>query len=389
MRPTSAVIGFTVGAVLVAGCSPAGPEAPHEQTAPIAVTAARATAADLAERLEAGGVVAASESATIAARVLAPVQTVRVRAGDRVRAGEVLLTLDARDVAAQARQAVAAVQAAEQALLQARSEEAAAAADHTLAMAWQGRIAALRVRNSATAQELDEADARLAGAAARAVAGKAGVSQAAALVAARRAASDAAGITESFTVIRAPFAGVVAERLVDPGALATPGAALLRLDADGVRRVEVRVDEARVGYVRPGDRVMVVLDASSGDEVVNGIVAEVARALAADQRAFTVKVSLPPDVTPRTGVFARVRFRGATRRGVVVPSAAVRRQGQVTSVFVAQDGVARIRLVQVGVSDDGSTEVVSGLDAGEVVVVEPPPGLVDGRPLSMTVQGGR
>jgi hypothetical protein len=85
---------------------------------------------------------------------------------------------------------------------------------------------------------------------------------------------------------------------------------------------------------------------------VEGVVTEVARAIDADQRAFSVKAALPPTVTARTGTFARVVFSGASRRLLQVPATAVQRHGQVTSVFVVQAGVARLRLVQVGLQRD-------------------------------------
>jgi RND family efflux transporter MFP subunit len=373
-------------ALLVAGCRAAERERPVEESPPIVVATVTVAAADLHERFEAGGVVAASETSTIAARLLAAVQEVRVRPGDGVRAGDVLVTLDARDLAAHARQSAAAAQAAEQALLQARSEQASAAADHRLAAAWHDRIAALLPRKSATAQEFDEATARLAGAAARVAGTGAAVQQASAHLEAMRAASEGAAIAESFTVIRAPFAGLVTERFIDPGTLAAPGAPLLRLEAAGARRVDVRVDEARVEYVRPGDTVTVAFD-DRGEEEIRGVVLEVGRAVAADQRAFTVKVSLPAPATPRTGTFARVWFTGEPRRGIVVPAAALRRQGQVTSVFVVENGIARIRLVQTGASTPAGTEIVAGLDAGEIVVDGPPSELVDGRRIAAPARG--
>jgi RND family efflux transporter MFP subunit len=385
MTRTSGIIALGLAAMLAAACgSPGHDEAPPPPSA-VSVQTAPATVAELAERLEAGGVVVARESAVISSRVVAPILAVRVRAGDGVRAGDVLVTLDARDVAAQARQAGAAALAAEQALAQARSAEAAAAAEYKLAAAWHARIARLHERNSATAQERDEAEARLAAAAARAAGAQAGIDQANAAMAALRAGADAAAITESFTVIRAPFDGVVTERFTDPGNLATPGSPLLVIDAGGQRRVEVRVDEARAAYVRPGDRVAVFLDSSDAgaprETVLEGTVTEIARAVTADQRAFSVKVALPADARPRTGTFARVRFRGEPRRGVVVPPGAVRRQGQVTSVFVVQDGIARIRLVQTGGAGAEGIELTAGVDAGELVVIARPPGLVDGHPV--------
>jgi RND family efflux transporter MFP subunit len=210
------------------------------------------------------------------------------------------------------------------------------------------------------------------------------VSQATAAVAAARAQAEAAVATQGFAAITAPFDGVVTERFADPGNLAAPGAPLLRLDASGTPRVEARVDERRVEYVRPGDVVDVIVDEGEGVSV-EGTVSEVGRAIDAGARAFTVKVVLPAGVAPRSGTFARLRFRGAVRQALAIPAAAVRRQGQVTSVFVVRDGVARLRLVQAGAADGERITVLSGLDAGEVVVSHPPPALADGQP----VRGGR
>ena len=371
--------------VVVGGLSSCGGGA-HVPTAkarePIAVTVVPVVASDTTERLEAGGVVAAPESASLSSRLVATIVSVRVKAGDRVRAGDMLVTLDARDVTEHAHQARASALAAEKALTQARSEQSALEAEHRLAAAWQQRIAALHARNSATDQERDEAEARLSAAAARLAGAQAGIEGAAAQLASARAAFGVATATESFATLRAPFDGLVTERLTDPGNLASPGIPLLRIESGGTRQVIVRVDEARATYVQPGDRVRVLIDAIDDrvddDEGVEGVVAEVARAVGADQRAFTVKVTVPRTVTARTGSFARVVFRGAPRRVLLVPAAAVRRQGQVSSVYVVHDGMARLRLIQVGDSSAEGVEVLTGLDAGESVVITPLTRLVDG-----------
>jgi RND family efflux transporter MFP subunit len=195
--------------------------------------------------------------------------------------------------------------------------------------------------------------------------------------------------TESFATIRAPFDGVVTERLVDPGNLAAPSVPLLRLESAGARQVAVRVDEARAAYVHTGDAVDVEIEPvdeqAAANAAVAAVVAEVAHAVGADQRAFTVKVDLPRAVTARTGSFARVVFRGAARRALLVPAAAVRRQGQVSSVFVVRDGVATLRLIQEGLATSKGVEVLAGLDAGELVVSSGPARLVDGA--TVTVRG--
>jgi RND family efflux transporter MFP subunit len=249
----------------------------------------------------------------------------------------------------------------------------------------------LRARNSATAPELDEADARLAAATARVAGAQAGVEQATAGIAVSQASADAAAAVETYTTIRAPFDGVVTERLMDPGNLAAPGTPLLRLDATGARRVEARVDEGRAAFVKSGDPVEILLDGrnAEGEDPILGTVTEVARAVSPDERAFTVTVSLPASETARTGTFARIRFNGAARTALVVPAAALRRQGQITSLFVVQDGKARLRLVQTGTTTQDGVEILAGLDAGERVVVAPPPALDDGRAVTVSAQAAQ
>ena len=205
--------------------------------------------ADIADTFEAGGVVQARTTATIMARILAPVREVRVAPGDRVRAGQVLIVLDGRDLAAHARSARAAALAADQGVTAAASEQQAADAALALARATHERIAGLHAKRSATAQELDDAtgalraaEARAAGAAARAQAAVSGVESA-------RAASEAAGTTASFALITAPFDGVVTEKMVEPGNMAAPGTPLMRVEDTRGFRLDVRVDESRIGQI--------------------------------------------------------------------------------------------------------------------------------------------
>jgi RND family efflux transporter MFP subunit len=378
-------LSFTAGVLSACGGSEHPPAA--QARAPIVVTAVPVVYTDAAERLEAGGVIAAQESAVVSSRIVSTIVAVRVRAGDHVGAGDVLVTLDARDATEHTRQASAAALAAEKGLAQARAEQTAAEAEHRLAVAWHKRITSLHARNSATEQERDEAEARLATAIARIAGAQASIEMVDANLASARAAAGAATTTQSYTTLRAPFDGLITERLSDPGNLASPGTPLVRIESGGARQVVVRVDEARAAYVHPRDRVEVSIDGASpqaADGTFEGVVTEVARAVDADQRAFTVKVALPLTVTARTGTFARMFFPGAPRRLLRVPATAVRRHGQVTSVFVVQEGVARLRLVQVGTEISKDTEVLAGLDAGETVVTSPPLRLLDGSPVTLS-----
>ncbi|MGE3511060.1 MAG: hypothetical protein AB7N65_19485, partial [Vicinamibacterales bacterium] len=128
-----------------------------ESQPPVAVTVAPAVEGDLPTTYEAGGVIRARTTVAIAARVMTPVLAVTVRPGDRVRRGATLVTLDARELAAQAARGKATVQAAEEAARAATAQEGAADAQLTLARATYDRISGLFEKKSATAQERDQA----------------------------------------------------------------------------------------------------------------------------------------------------------------------------------------------------------------------------------------
>jgi len=346
---------------------------------PIAITTAEAAMTDVATALDAGGVVQARTTAAITARLLAPVREVRVLPGDRVRMGQTLVVLEGDDLAAAARAAESAASAAEQGAKAAAAELQAAEAALTLARTSHDRVAGLQARRSATSQELDEAvaalrsvEARVAGAYARAL-------QATSAVDTARAASDQAKTIRSFTAIAAPFDGLVTEKMVEPGNMASPGTPLLRVEDTRAFRLEVRVDEARAGEIRHGASVPVFLGTAT--TAVNGTVVEISRAVDADARAFVVKIALPDVPGLRSGEFGKARFRASPRRALTIPASAIVRRGQLTSVFVVDHARARVRLVNVSES-----EVLAGLAESELVVLSPPAGLVDGR---RVIVGGR
>jgi RND family efflux transporter MFP subunit len=370
---------LSMGAALAAFSARPTATAAAAAPVPIAVTTARVAMTDVASAIDAGGVVQARTTATIAARVLAPVREVRVAPGDRVRQGQTLVVLAGEDLGAAARAARSAALAAEQASHAAAAELQAAEAGLALARASHDRIAGLAAKRSATAQELDDAVAALRSADARATGASARALQAASAVESARAASDQARTTETFTTIAAPFDGIVTEKTVEPGNMASPGMPLLRLEDTREFRLEVRVDESRTGQIRSADIVPVFL--GSGTASMAGTVVEVGRAVDADARTFLVKIALPDVPGLRSGTLGKARFSGTPRRALTVPASAIVRRGQLTSVFVVDNGVARVRLVNLRES-----EVLAGLTESEVVILSPPPGVADGRRVSV---GGR
>jgi len=361
------------------GCSARATGAdPVDPEGPVAVTVAPVAMADVASAIDAGGVVQARTTATITARILAPVREVRVSPGDQVRRGQTLIVLDGDDLAAGARAARATAAAAEQGANAADAEFRAAQAALVLARALHGRIASLQASQSATPQELDNATESLRSAEARVAGASAHILQASSAIESARAAGDQAATTASFATIAAPFDGLVTEKMVEPGNMASPGMPLLRLEDTGGFRLEVRVDESSMGRIRTGNPVPVLLGAETTP--VEGRVIEVSRAVDADARAFLVKIALPGANGVRSGEFGKARFPGMPRRALTVPPSAIVRRGQLTSVFVVDAGVARVRLVNLSES-----EVLAGLTESEVVILSPA-GVTDGRRVSV---GGR
>jgi multidrug efflux pump subunit AcrA (membrane-fusion protein) len=370
---SAALIGAAAG-----GCSQG--EAPAAVAgSPVSVSVAAAAEQDLVTPFEAGGVVRAQRVAVVVSRIMADVRAVPVKAGDRVRAGQTLVLLDARELQAHRNRAAASQVAVTQATALAEADRQAADAGLALARLTHQRIAGLKAKNSATQGELDEAVANLRGAEARMRVAEARVAEARASIDSAAAGASAADVAASYATLTAPFDGIVTEKSVDPGNMASPGLPLVTVEDDRAFRLEVRLDESRAAFVHAGDEVRVRLD---GAPDAAGRVAVVERMLDPGSHDFLVKIDLPSGTPLRSGMYARAIFRGAARHGLAVPEAAIVRRGQLSSVFVVDaDNHARLRLVNASEPADGRVEIRAGVRAGERVVLSPPPALADGSPV--------
>lgn len=384
VRPLLA--GTAAAAIVVIGCGAPGPHRAPESAAPVtaqALAVAAVVSTVGPATFEGGGVVRPQTTAVLAARIMAPVVSVNVRAGDRVTRGATLITLDARELTAQVTRGQAGLLSADASIRAAESQAAAAEASLDLARATHDRIRGLHERKSATAQELDQAVAAFRAAEAQVSASRAHVAAALAARDAARASAEATDIGLSYTVLTSPFDGVVASRSVDPGALATPGLPLLVLEQAGPMRLEASLDEARAGHVAVGHTVEVRFD-GDGARWTAATVSEVGRIDPATH-SFLVKIDLPPDSARKTGSFGRARFSGEPRPRLTVPTTAVVRRGQLAFVFVVgADHLARLRPITPGPSTGDDTEVLAGLVAGDSIVTAPPAALKDGTPIAST-----
>jgi RND family efflux transporter MFP subunit len=225
-------------------------------------------------------------------------------------------------------------------------------------------------------QEYDEAAARLKAAEAAHAMAESKRAQLTSKIAQADQERRAAEIQRGYAELRAPFAGVVTAKSVEPGNLATPGAPLLTIERDGQYRLEVPVEESLLALIRSGSKVTVMLDALGRS--FDATISEVMPSVDAASRAYLVKIDLPAIPQLRSGLFGRARLVVGTRPVLSVPASAVMERGQVQSVFVVENGAARLRLITIGRKMADRAEVLSGLNAGDQALSPIPVGLADG-----------
>jgi RND family efflux transporter MFP subunit len=357
-----------------AGCA-ADPEPSRAAATAVPVQTAPARLERLAAEFESGGTVRATTTTVLSSRVMSAIVDVAVKPGDRVRAGQVLVRLDTRQLAAGQARADAGLAAMVEAASTADAEREAAASALTLARASHARIATLAERKVATPAEIDAAVAALRGAEARMKGAEARRAEIASSIEAARAAARTASVDASFGAIVAPFDALVTEKLAEPGTIALPGTPLLVVEDVRRFRLEVSVDVADTATVSVGSRVPIAI---AGLPALDGTVEEIAPAVDAVAHAYTIKIALPATPGLRSGLYGRARFRGADREAVTVPAASLVRRGQLTLVFVDDNGTARLRYVHVGPPVGDRMPVLAGLAKDERVVLAPPSTLADG-----------
>jgi RND family efflux transporter MFP subunit len=328
---------------------------PRETVSNLRVIAVhRASAPDYTEST---GTVQATESAQLSAQVLAAVTGVNAREGDRVHKGQLLVTLDNAQFRAETERSLAAVTAADK-------EASSAEANYNLADATVKRYEYLFSKKSVSPQEFDEVKARYQAAQARLEQANAGQAQA-------RAALAEAKAMQGYTRLLAPFDGVVTEKRVEMGNLATPGTPLLTIESTGHYRLVASVNEKDIALVRIGMTAPVKIE-SVTSEPITARVRQIVPAADPASRSFVVKVDLPNLPNLRSGLFGRISLSKGTREMLLVPRGAVLDRGQLQAVYViGNDQIATLRYVTLGHEQDENVEVLSGIESGETLISDP------------------
>jgi RND family efflux transporter MFP subunit len=329
--------------------------------------------------LDASGYVTARRAATVSSKITGKVVDVLVEEGMEIREGQVLAHLDDSTPRK-------ALSLAEAQLASARRNLTENEVRLRQAKLSQDRVRRLKAQGISTQADLDAADADAASFAARLEVGRQDVEVAGRQVVLRRQDVDD-------TVIRAPFSGIAVTKDAQPGEMISPISAGGGFTRTGIctlvdmksLEIDVDVNENNINRVTPGQRAMATLNAYPEWQIPCHVIMPVPTA---DRQKATVKVrlgfeQLDPRILPDMGV--KVAFLGvqteqptASRAAVTVPRAAVRRMGDKDVVFVVREGVVERRAIGLSASTGDEAVVLSGLAAGERVVIEGPADLKDG-----------
>jgi RND family efflux transporter MFP subunit len=194
-----------------------------------------------------------------------------------------------------------------------------------------------------------------------------------------KAAVAEAQAMKGYVEVLAPFEGVVMKKWVDVGDWATPGKPLVELEDPSALQLEADVPEGIASRVQVGAHLAVRLGSIKGE--LSGTVTELAPAADPSSRTFRVKLALPPTPALRSGQFARLAVPIGEEASLRVPIPALVQRGQLEIVFVVGDGRARLHLVKAGKRFADEVEILSGLDAGDKVVISGAALLRDGQPV--------
>ncbi len=330
------------------------------QISGIVIEAVRPSQVD--EYYETSGTVKAKTTSAVASRVMGTVTSIKVKEGDRVSAGQVLLTVDDSDILQKVQGAREGYREAEKAL------EAAHENRKMVDITYQ-RYKKLYTDKALSGQEFDQIETQKKVADIDYERAKAAVSRA-------EAGMNEVKVFHGFSRVTSPVTGMVTEKKIELGSMAVPGMPLLTVEDNSAYRVEINVDEKLAGRIRPGMDASVIADAVPGD--IKGTVMEAVSSVDPVSRSFLVKIAIKGEGL-RNGSYVKVSLPIGKKEVLLVPARAVVDKGQLTGVYVVdENSVIKYRLVKAGRRYGDRVEILSGLRPMERVVVEGVEKAVDG-----------
>ncbi len=290
------------------------------------------------EIIEAPGQITSLKDAYIMAKSIGTILNIQVKAGDFVKKGQSLLTIDSSDIKSKLQQAKGALAQAEAAL--------------TIAKNNYERFKELYKRNACSKVELEQMEFRY--------------NQAKGAVEMAKGAVNEAKAYLKYAKVVAPFNAIVVERMVNIGDFAAPGRPLLRIIDPKDLRFECTIGESDAKYIEKGQIVKVKLD--SIEEELTGEVAEISGGSDFLTHTVTVRISLPFNDKLKAGMYGVAYFNSSPKERVFVPEKCILKRGELNIVFtVDKNGFAKLTLVRLGKKFGDKYEVLSGLKGDEII----------------------
>ncbi|MEM7828292.1 MAG: sporulation protein YqfD [Candidatus Aenigmatarchaeota archaeon] len=276
----------------------------------------------------------------ISSRIMERIIDVKVKEGDRVKKGDVLILLDDRDIRSKIEQAKASLQAA-------KSSREKAEVNYN-------RYMRLFEQDAVTKHDLEvmETNYRVS-------------------LAEEKRMEEVVRETESLIdhlVIRSPIDGYVVSKYVDPGDICVPGKPLLTVEGGDHFKFLVTVREGLAGSIRKGQRVRVYIDAVKKE--VEGDIKEIVYSMDPASRDFTVKIQLPRIKGMLSGMYGRAYIPIGWREAILIPQKALQRVGQVDFVYCKENGRTVIRHVKVGKQFGEEVEIISGINETDTLIIK-------------------
>jgi RND family efflux transporter MFP subunit len=357
------VIGLGLIFILVlTGCGSSKDKAPVKREVVSGITVMKINPVQTDAYFETSGTVRAKTVSIVASRVMGTVTSVKMKEGDKVTAGDILMTIDNRDTA----QRVAATEAA---FNEAQSARAASGEQRSLAEVTYSRYKNLFNEKVISRQEFDQIEmqkkvsdtefGRMSQSVERA-----------------KANLEEARVHHGFTQVRAPISGIVTEKKIEAGSMATPGMPLCTVEDTSQFKIEAAIDEGLMKKVSPGMPAYVLFDKTG--EKVNGRIVKVVPSIDPASRTFLIEIVIQ-DRSLRTGSYGKVLIPQGKKESLLIPAGAIVERGQLTGIFVVDgNGVITYRLIKTGRVYDGLAEVLSGLSKGESIIVSGMEKAIDG-----------
>jgi len=284
------------------------------------------------------GAVVPDQKAQIASRLMGYIKNIDVKVGQEVKLGDLLFSIDSGDIKSQISQANSGYQQALAALKDARLD--------------YNRFTQLYKEDSVSKQQYDKIRLQFSVAQENLVAAKSGLDQAKAQL--------------NYANVKAPFDGVIVQKMAVAGSLSAPGNPVVIMENLKSLSVQTQVSSDLYAVLRNGDTAQVLIDGI--DKPFVGTIYTLVSAADPKTRSHTVKLSLPNVNDVNSGTFARVSFKRGERQTMMLPVTAVINRAGIDGVFVIENGKAFFHMVRTGAVMGDMVEIQSGLALGEQIV---------------------